>query len=122
MVRATARGHRGGSTLGCLVSLALFVAALYYGSRIGGVYLRYYEVLDAMRSQGRFAANLPDTAITRRLAERADSILPGKRPRFRVWRGGRPYRITIHTEYRERVQLPFFDYTFVLRPRAEERL
>ena len=41
--------RRGGSSLGCLLSLLIFVAALYYGVHIGEVYLRYYRLLDAMR-------------------------------------------------------------------------
>ena len=36
--------------------LALFVAALYYGVHIGGVYWRYYQLLDDMRQQAIFAA------------------------------------------------------------------
>ena len=36
------RGRRGASMLGCLVSVVLFLAALYYGVHIGGVYWRYY--------------------------------------------------------------------------------
>ena len=41
--------RRGASTFGCLVMVALFAAAVYYGSHIGGIYWRYYELLDDMR-------------------------------------------------------------------------
>jgi hypothetical protein len=112
--------RRGGSTLGCLVSLVLFVAALYYGVHIGEVYLRYYRLLDAMRFQAQIAPTIRDNAvIDRRLTAAADSIL-GKTPRFRIERN--PRRITIQTEYSERVELPFFKHTFMLRPRAEAPL
>ncbi|MBA3345435.1 MAG: hypothetical protein H0T44_09085 [Gemmatimonadales bacterium] len=114
-------GRRGGSTLGCLVTLALFVAALYYGVHIGQVYLRYYQLLDAMRFQALLAPSLEDDVINRRLRLTADSLL-GHSPRFRINRGGRPRRITIETEYSERVELPLFKHTFVLRPRAEQPL
>ena len=39
------RSRKGSSNLGCLVSLALFVGALYYGINIGEVYFRYYQVV-----------------------------------------------------------------------------
>jgi hypothetical protein len=113
--------RHGTSTLGCLVSLALFIGALYYGVHIGQVYLRYYELLDDMRGQAHMAGHLSDSEITTLLTAQADSLL-GETPRFHITRGGRPNRITIQTEYTESVDLPFFKHTFVLRPRAEEQL
>ena len=56
---------------------------------------------------------------SRRLSAAADSIL-GQQPRFRIDRTGK--RITIQTEYSDRVELPFFKHTFLLRPRAEAPL
>ena len=111
-------GRRGASMLGCLVSLALFVGALYYGFHIGQVYLRYFELLDDMRGAANMGAHFSDSEITTRLTAQADSLL-GEAPRFRITRGARPNRITIQTEYTERVDLPFFKHTFVLRPHAE---
>jgi hypothetical protein len=115
------RGRRGASTLGCLVSVALFLGAVYYGVHIGGVYWRYYSLLDDMRQQARHADQFTDTAIQAHLTAQADSIL-GQTPDFRIERGGRPSRITIQTEYTETVALPGFNHTFMLRPRAEEPL
>jgi hypothetical protein len=115
------RGRAGRSSLGCLVSLALFAAALYYGVHIGEVYLRYYRLLDAMRFQASIAPSLQDDVIRRRLVATADSIL-GRPVPIRVERRGNPPRITIGAEYEERVELPFFQHTFVMRPRAEARL
>lgn len=115
------RDRRGASSLGCLVSLALFAAALYYGVHIGEVYLRYFRLLDAMRFQASIATSVPDSVLQRRLVATADSILGGPVP-IRIERGGRPRRITIRTEYEERVELPFFKHTFHLRPRAEAPL
>jgi len=112
----------GASNFGCLLSLAIFVAALYYGINIGQVYFRYYQLVDGMRTQARLAPSLQDDVILRRLGEQADSLLPGRRPHFSITRGGSPNRIVISTQYTERVDLPFFKHTFVLRPRAEERL
>ena len=111
--------RRGASALGCLIMLALFLGAAYYGVHIGGVYWRYYQLRDDMRQQARFAAQRNDAAIQTNLLAQADSIL-GQAPEFRIHRG--PNRITIQTEYSETVELPLFKRTFVLRPRAEEPL
>ena len=121
MVARRVETRRGASTLGCLVSLALFVGALYYGVHIGQVYLRYFELLDDMRTQAHMGSHFSDAEITAHLAAQADSLL-GETPRFQITRGGAPNRITIQTEYTERVDLPFFKHTFVLRPRAEEQI
>ena len=115
------RNRQGGSSLGCLITLALFSAALYYGIHIGEVYLRFYRIQDAMRFQASIAPSVVDDVIERRLEWTADSIL-GQAPRFSVFRTGSPGKITIQTEYKERVELPFFHHTFVLRPRAEAPL
>jgi hypothetical protein len=117
MVARPLQFRRGTSTLGCLVSLALFAGALYYGVHIGQVYLRYFELLDDMRTQAHMSANFSDNEINAHLAAQADSLL-GETPRFRITRNGR--RITIKTEYTERVDLPLLKHTFVLRPHAEE--
>ena len=115
------RERQGASTLGCLLTAALFLGALYYGVHIGGVYWRYYELLDDMRQQARRADQLTDDAIQAHLTAQADSIL-GEAPDFRIDRGGRPSRITIEAEYTETVTLPLFEHTFLLHPRAEEPL
>jgi hypothetical protein len=117
---ARARGRRGGSTAGCLIWLAVFAAAVYYGVQIGQVYVRHYRLLDAMRFQAQMAPTIKDdNLIARRLTAAADSIL-GKSPRFRVARTAK--RITIQTEYSDRVELPLFKRTFHFRPRAEAPL
>lgn len=112
-------GRRGASTFGCVFSLVLFLAALYYGVHIGQVYLRFYRLQDAMRFQAQLAPNVDNGVIGRRLAATADSLL-GQQPRFRIDRTGK--RITIQTEYSDRVELPFFKHTFLFRPRAEAPL
>ena len=122
MVSICRSSRRGESALGCLMSLLIFVAALYYGVNIGQVYLHYYQIRDGMRTQARMAPSLTDDVINRRLMSQADSILPGGAPSFKITRGGHPNRITIQTEYSEEIDLPLFKHTFVLRPRAEEQL
>jgi hypothetical protein len=118
------RGHsrRGSSGVGCLLSLLLFAAALYYGVNIGQVYLRYYQLLESMRSQARLATSLQDDVIYRRLRAQADSLFPGAGPDFKITRGGQPRRIVIESQYTDQVDLPLFKHTFVMRPRAEAPL
>jgi hypothetical protein len=116
---ARTRSRRGGTTLGCVVSLVLFLGAAYYGVHIGQVYLRFYRLQDAMRFQAQMAPTVDNGVITRRLVATADSIL-GRHPGFKIDRTGR--RITIRTEYSDSVDLPFFKHTFHFRPRAEAPL
>lgn len=118
MVILALRIRRGTSSLGCLVSLILLAAAVYYGLHIGRVYFRYYQLQDEMVSSARMAPSLNDEVIYRRLAATSDSLL-GRVLTFEIKRSN---RITIHTEYSDSVDLPFFKHTFHFKPRAEEPL
>lgn len=115
--------RRGSSNLGCLLSLALFVAALYYGVHIGQVYVRYYQLLDEMKSQAGMAPSLTDDVIKRRVVERVDELgLPEEAAKVSVTRTARPARIIIETHYSETLHLPLITPTFHLHPRAEDGL
>jgi hypothetical protein len=116
-------GRRGSSTRGCLFSLLMFVAALYYGVNIGEPFYRYYQYRDAMRSAARFAPTLQDDVLVRRILVKADELnLPPAAHRVRIQRLEQPRRVIISAEYEERVELPFFHRSLVFRPRAEEPL
>jgi hypothetical protein len=112
--------RRGAGTLGCLLSLLIFAAMLYYGYHVGQVYWRYYQLQDAMKSQARLAPSLADDVIRRRLNESADDIYPDVKFKFNISRGGRPRKIIIVTEYADSVDLPLLKHTFPLTARAEE--
>lgn len=115
--------RRGAGTTGCLVTLLLFGAAVYYGLGIGGVYFKYFRLKDAMQGQANMAPSITDDVIRRRLAEESQAILQPARPlRFRISRGGRPPRIRIETEYTDSVKLPLLERTFQMRPSAEAPL
>ena len=115
--------RRGSSTRGCLVSLLVFVAALYYGVNIGEPFYRYYQYRDAMRSAARFAPTLSDDVLVRRILAKAEELeLPAAARRVNIRRLDAPRRVIISAEYEERVELPFFNHIFVFRPRAEEPL
>ena len=118
------RSRRGASNIGCLVSLALFVAALYYGINIGEVYLKYYQLKQEMRSQARLAPSLADDVIKRRILNRVDQLdLPsGAQRNLQIDRSTVKRSIVIRTQYEETLELPLFRHTFRLRPRAEAPL
>jgi hypothetical protein len=116
-------GVRGAGSTGCLVSLLVFVALLYYGVNIGEVYFRYYRLLDEMESQARIAAGLDNGTIARRIAAAVDDIgVPDSARRVVVRRTLEPREITISTDYSETVDLPFFTHTFVFHPKATQPL
>jgi hypothetical protein len=99
--------------------MALFLAVAYYGIHVGGIYWRYYQLMDDMRQQAIFARQNTDDVIQTRLTAQADSLL-GNAPRFRIQRTNS--RVIIDTEYSESVDLPLLKRTFTLHPRAEEPL
>jgi hypothetical protein len=114
---------RGASSLGCLVSLMIFVAALYYGVNVGEVFFRYYRLLDEMGSQARIASGLDNGTIQRRIAAAVQEIgVPESAARVAVRRTVSPREITITTHYSETVDLPFFKHTFAFHPKATQPL
>jgi hypothetical protein len=118
MVILGRRTRLGTSSFGCLVSIILVAAGAYYGIHIGRVYFHFYQLQDEMESAARMAPSLKDDVIYRRLAAKSDSLL-GRGLTFEIRRTN---RITIHTEYSDSVDLPFFKHTFHFKPRVEEPL
>jgi hypothetical protein len=118
------RDRRGASTMGCLLSLLVLVAVLYYGVNIGEVYFRYYRLLDEMEGQARVASALDNGTIQRRIAAAIQEIgLPDDASsNLQITRSATPREITIETDYAETVNLPLFVHTFHLHPKATEPL
>jgi len=116
--------RRGASSSGCLLSLLLLVAALYYGVNIGEVYFRYYRLLDEMQTETRIASGLDDGTIRRRIQAAIEEIgLPGAAgSNLVIRRTAFPREIVIETRYSESVSLPFFNHSFSLHPRAVQPL
>jgi len=118
-----ASSRRGSSSTGCLLTLLVFSAVLYYGINIGEVYWRYYQYQDEMRSQARLAPSLSDGVIRRRLLLTVDRLgLPAEAQKIQIKRTARPRQITIQSEYAEELRLPLFHHTFHFRPSAVEGL
>src|SRR5882762_5726614 len=124
MVRLLA-SRRGASSSGCLLSLLIFVAVLYYGVNIGEVYFRYYRLLDEMQTETRLAAGLDDGTIRRRIQAAIEEIgIPASAGGgdLQIRRTSQPREIVIDTRYSESVSLPFFNHTFTFHPRASQPL
>ena len=124
MVTAPGLGQRrGASTLGCLFSLVLFLGTIYYGSQVGVIYWRLFELRDSMRQAARFSQNQTDEQIRRQLVSQVREIgLPPEAARFQIRRTGRPNRIVIETTYSETLQLPFIEARVIhFAPRVEHR-
>ncbi len=116
-------GRRGASSMGCLFSLLVFVAALYYGVHIGEVFFRYYRLVDEMQSQARVAAALDDGTIRRRIQATVQDIgLPAEAQDIRITRRLSPREIVIEAQYSESVDLPLFKHTFTFHPKATQPL
>ena len=124
MVNRERLGRRGASSTGCLISILVFVALLYYAFHIVPVYLRYYRLLDEIQQQTHLAAAIDDGTIARRIVAEAQDIgLPDEvAANLRVVRTAMPRHITIETSYSESVKLPLFNHTFTFHPRASEAL
>jgi hypothetical protein len=123
MVTRFRLGRGGATSIGCLVSLLLFVAVLYYGVNIGELYFRYYRLLEEMQSQAQLAPSLDDETIRRRVQAAAQDIgLPREAQQIRIARRTSPRQIVIETEYSDSVDLPFFNHTFAFHPKATQPL
>jgi hypothetical protein len=115
------RPRHGRSMLGCLFSLLIIVAAFYFAFNLAEPYWRYYQYKDSMSQEARFASQVSNEEITRRLHAKADSLgLPAEAYRLRFNRTANS--IQIWAEYGEVVELPGYTRHFVFKPRVEAPL
>jgi len=110
--------RRGAGSLGCLMSLLMISAIVYFGVNIGEVYWRYFEFKDEMNQQVRFAAHNQNVQIARTLRAVADSLdLPESAGNVYIRRRG--HTISIESDYYERVELPLVVRDVHFNPHAE---
>jgi hypothetical protein len=122
MVMPTRRSTRGASSLGCLFSILVLMAILYYGIDIGRVYWNYYKLIDEMGTSARFAETQTDDQILKHLVGVTQDLgLPAEARRFTIKRGDHPKTVTISTKYTVVLELPFKRKQVVLTPSASER-
>ncbi|HEY2066832.1 MAG TPA: hypothetical protein VGG84_12790 [Gemmatimonadaceae bacterium] len=112
------RARRGASSLGCLFTLLVLAAIVYFAVNIGEAYFRFYQFQDAMRQEVRFAAHNTDAQILRRLQAEADSLgLPEAAGVVTLQRDGR--HIELESEYYDHIELPLFVREVHFNPHAE---
>ena len=115
--------RRGKGKLGCVLWLAIFGAGIYYGIDAGASYIRYYRMLDEMKVQARFATNLDDDTIRRRLRQKIQELsLPEEARRISIRRRGRPREVIITTTWQDTLNLPFRQLILTRKPEAREAL
>lgn len=110
--------RRGASTLGCLFSVLVLIAAGYFGLKIGNVYWRAADFESTMKAQAENAETTTNEQILKRLIAKADSLgLPEEAQDITVDRQGR--HISISADYVEMVELPLHVRSFHFTPKAE---
>ena len=111
------RARRGASKIGCLFMALVAAALVYFALNVGQVFWTYYQFLDRMKNEVRFAAHRSDAVIKRRLELYADSLnLPEGARHVHVKRGGG--FITVWAEYYDHIELPLFVREIHLQPQA----
>ena len=111
------RRRYGRSQIGCLLSLAIVCAAVYFVVGLGEVFWNYYQYVDRMKQEVRFAASRSDAVIKRRVAAFADSLgLPEAARLVHVKRGQKI--ISIWAEYYDNIEFPGFVREMHFNPQA----
>ena len=109
--------RRGATTLGCLFTLLIISAVVYFGAGASEIYWRYLEYKQAMTNEARFRNKDPDAQIVTRLRRVADSLgLPEDAGKVIIRRRGN--EITIESHYEEYIDLPGFTREWHFEPRA----
>lgn len=123
MVAGHPRGPtRGASTLGCLGSLVVTLAVMYYGINLGRVWWRYKELQNSMETAARFAQTQSVDQVSRQLqAEAQDLGIPPEGRRFKITKVDAPASITISTSYQEQVDLPLLRRSFSFHPSVTQK-
>ena len=104
--------------MGCLFSLLVLAAVVYFGVNVGEAYWRFYQFRDDMQVEARFAGHNTNDVILTRLRAAADSLgLPEAAGHviIRRVRGN----ISIESSYDEPVELPGHVRELHFHPRAE---
>jgi hypothetical protein len=110
--------RRGSSSLGCLLTMLIVAAVLYFGVNIGEVYWHAYEFQDDMRQEAQFAKNVSNDSILHHLRSDADSLgLPDDAQAIAIRRT--QGSISIHAEYDERIELPMHATLAHFHPHAD---
>lgn len=103
----TTQTRRGGSTLGCLFTLALLGSAAYVALLFARPWFANQQFRDDFQVAARFASTTSDSAIRVRLVARADSLgLPKEAKRITIRRFANEGIVRIATRYEVAVEVP----------------
>ena len=109
--------RRGAGKVGCLLTLLIVAAALYFGVGAFEKYYAYLQYKDAMSQEIRFRSFLPDERIKENLRAVVDSLgLPEDAGIVTVKRD--KGIITIEAHYEELFELPGYKKEIHFEPRA----
>jgi hypothetical protein len=109
--------RRGAGKIGCLFTLLVVSAALYFGVNAFEKYYLYLQYKDAMQQEIRFRSFLPDERIKANLRAVADSLgLPEDAGLVTITRD--KGQITIESHYEELIELPGYKKEVHFEPRA----
>ena len=112
------RHRRGSSSLGCLFTLLIVAAVVYFGANIVEVYWRAYEFADDMRQEVTFSPHNTNDMILTHLRATADSLgLPDDASLISIKRT--PTSIAIEAFYDDRIELPLYVRDVHFHPHAE---
>lgn len=109
--------RRGASKIGCLFSLLIVSAVLYFGVNAFETYYLYWQYKDAMQQEIRFRSYLPNDKIRENLRAVVDSLgLPEDAGIVTIRR--EKGQITIEAHYEELIELPWYKREVHFEPRA----
>lgn len=109
--------RRGAGKIGCLLSLLLVSAVLYFGVNAFEKYYLYLQYKDAMSQEIRFRSFLPNEKIKENLRAVADSLgLPEDAGVITITRD--KGTMTIEAHYEELIELPGYKKEVHFEPRA----
>ena len=112
-----APGRRGAGKIGCLLTLLIVAAVLYFGVNAFEKYYAYLQFKDAMAQEIRFRSFLPDERIKANLRAIADSLgLPEDAGIVTVTRNRG--LMTIESHYEELIELPGYTKEVHFEPKA----
>ena len=109
--------RRGAGKIGCLFSLLIISAVLYFGVDAFEKYYAYLQYKDAMSQEIRFRSFLPNDRIKANLVAVADSLgLPEDAGVITITRVNG--QMTIEAHYEEFFELPGYKKEIHFEPRA----
>jgi hypothetical protein len=116
VVSTRVRDRSGKLPVKFLITLAVLAGVVYYGIGVVRSYAKFYQLKDEVRVQARFAGNLTDEDIRRRLRTRATELqLPAEAQRVTVQRRGRPREVVVTVSWPDTINLPFYRWTHTYR-------